>query len=122
MAAQSHLFVTVAEVHQAVIIAIEMRVLGCIDWQQQIIDAQTVSLCIGICMNARVQQFVVGRQNACSTLHETVITVCKWVATTRFEYAAQLHTQQEVAVAVAASWWGGLAYVQQLLDIQEPMQ
>ena len=70
---EAHLLITEGKVHEAIIVAIEMNVLGSIDGQHEVVDAQTIPLSISIGVDAGVQQLVIGGENACTSTPISII-------------------------------------------------
>lgn len=69
------LLIAVSKVHEPVKVPVVVQVPGGVDGQHEVVDAQAIALSIGIGMNARVQQLVVGRQDACRQTEK--ISACR---------------------------------------------
>ena len=54
-----YLFIPLCHVHGALIVVVLVWALGSIHWQQLVVGAQSVPLCVAVGEDARLQQLVV---------------------------------------------------------------
>ncbi len=71
---KTHLLIAVHEIHEAVMVVVVVRALGCIDGQQQVVGAQAVALCVSVAEDTCLQQLVIRVSNAYKCKHSISIT------------------------------------------------
>lgn len=55
----ARLLIADQSIHEAFMMVVVVGVLGCIGWQQKIVGAQPVSLCVRVGKYARLQELVI---------------------------------------------------------------
>ena len=62
---QSHLLISVHEVHNTIMVVVVVHVLGCIHRQHQVVGSQPIPLCVSVTENTCLQHLVVTVSNTC---------------------------------------------------------